>query len=56
MSSAEHLRRSVEAFQTKDFLLRAAGELRAAHRQIPSPFCFSISAKRIVGRDARARR
>lgn len=36
ISSAEHLRRSVEAFQSKEFL-RAAAELQAAYRQDPKP-------------------
>ena len=36
ISAAEHLKRSVEAFQSKDFL-RAAAELQAAYRQDPKP-------------------
>lgn len=36
ITSAEHLRRSVEAFQAKDFM-RAADELKAAYRQDPKP-------------------
>jgi tetratricopeptide (TPR) repeat protein len=51
VSSAEHLRRSVEAFQSKDFL-RAAAELRAAYRQDPKPLLlFNIGqAYRRAGR------
>lgn len=55
VSSAEHLRRSVEAFQTKDFL-RAASELRAAYRQDPKPLLlFNIGqAYRRAGRAGEA--
>ncbi len=51
VSSAEHLRRSVEAFQSKDFL-RAATELQAAYRQDPKPLLlFNIGqAYRRAGR------
>lgn len=55
VSSAEHLRRSVEAFQAKDFL-RAVTELRAAYRQDPKPLLlFNIGqAYRRAGRAAEA--
>lgn len=55
VSSAEHLRRSVEAFQTKDFL-RAVVELRAAYRQDPKPLLlFNIGqAYRRAGRAGEA--
>ena len=51
IGSAEHLRRSVEAFQNKDFL-RAAAELQAAYRQDPKPLLlFNIGqAYRRAGR------
>lgn len=55
ISSAEHLRRSVEAFQAKDFL-RAVVELRAAYRQDPKPLLlFNIGqAYRRAGRATEA--
>lgn len=51
ISAAEHLKRSVEAFQSKDFL-RAAAELQAAYRQDPKPLLlFNIGqAYRRAGR------